>query len=75
MARLNAGDTVQVTVSAPSRYHPLARGVLRRHRSVIDSDGALSGFGARGTVLWTIETSEGSTFEVPETLLTKVEEE
>jgi hypothetical protein len=75
MARLKSGDTVQVTVSAPSRYHPLARGVLRRHRMVAEPEGGLSGIGAGGTVLWMIETSEGSTFEVPETLLAKVEEE
>jgi hypothetical protein len=74
MPRLKSGDTVQVTVNAPSRYHPLARGVLRRHRLTVEPEGP-AGIGAGGTVLWTIETSEGSTFEVPETLLAKVEEE
>jgi hypothetical protein len=75
MARLSVGDTVQVAVNAPSRYHPLARGVLRRHRLTAEPEGGLSGVGAGGTVLWLIETSEGSTFEVPETLLAKIEEE
>ena len=75
MPRFKSGDTVQVTVSAPSRYHPLARGVLRRHRMAVEPDSGMSGVGAGGTVMWMIETSEGSTFEVPETLLAKVEEE
>ncbi len=66
---------MQVTVSAPPRYHPLARGVLRRHRLTAEPEGGLSGVGSGGTVLWTIETSEGSTFEAPEPLLAKVEEE
>lgn len=73
--RLKAGDTVQVAVNAPPQYHPLARGVLRRHRTALAEDGTASATGSGIDVLWTVETSEGSTFEVPETLLTKAESE
>jgi hypothetical protein len=71
MSKLVQGQAVQVLANAPSRYHPLARGVLRRSRMVVDEDS----LGAANAVIWTVETSEGSTFEVPETLLAKVEEE
>jgi hypothetical protein len=74
MSQLMQGDTVQVVVNAPSRHHPLARGVLKRSRVVTDDD-ALAGAGGRSVVMWTVETSEGSTFEVPEVYLAKVEEE
>lgn len=75
MPKLNTGDTVQVAVNAPARYHPLARGVLRRQRTVLDQDGSLAAFGSGNTVLWTVETSEGSTFEVPEALIARIEDE
>jgi hypothetical protein len=75
MPRLKAGETIQVAVNAPARYHPLARGVLRRFRLVAEQDGAMAGIGAANAVMWTIETSEGSIFEVPETLLARVDEE
>ena len=67
------GNTVQVVVNAPSRYHPLARGVLRRSR--LAADDALGGLGGASTVLWTVETSEGKAFEVPEAYLARIEEE
>ena len=73
MSKLTQGDTVQVLVNAPSRYHPLARGVLRRSRMVVED--ALGGLSGANTVLWTVETSEGRTFEAPEAFLSRIEEE
>jgi hypothetical protein len=73
MSRLAQGQTVQVLANAPARYHPLARGVLRRSRAVADDP--LGGLGGADTVLWTVETSEGSVFEVPEVFLVRVEGE
>jgi hypothetical protein len=75
LSKVKTGDTVQVAVNAPARYHPLARGVLRRQRVVLDQEGSLTAFGSGNTVLWTVETSEGSTFEVPKTLLARIEDE
>jgi hypothetical protein len=72
VSRLAAGETVQVVVNAPSRYHPLARGVLRRSRVVADD---VAGLGGSSTVLWTVETSEGKVFEAPEAYLARIEEE
>ncbi|HEX2117133.1 MAG TPA: hypothetical protein VHM01_22230 [Alphaproteobacteria bacterium] len=73
MSRLSPGQAVQVLVNAPARYHPLARGVLRRSRVVTDDP--LGGLGGANTVLWTVETSEGATFEAPEVYLARIEEE
>ena len=73
MSRLVAGETVQVLVNAPSRYHPLVRGVLRRSRMVADD--ALGALGGANTVLWTVETAEGKSFEAPEAYLARIEEE
>jgi hypothetical protein len=73
MTRFAAGQAVQVVVNAPSRYHPLARGVLRRSRMVTDD--ALGGLGGSNTVIWTIETSESTVFEVPEAYLSRIDEE
>ena len=70
MSRLAQGETVQVVVNAPSGYHPLARGVLRRSRMVTDD-----ALGGGNTVVWTVETSEGTTFEAPEAYLARIEEE
>jgi hypothetical protein len=72
MSKLASGETVQVVVSAPSRFHPLTRGVLRRSRIVTDD---VAGTGGTSTVLWSVETSEGKTFEIPEAYLARIEEE
>jgi len=72
MSKFTSGDTVQVVVSAPSRFHPLTRGVLRRSRMVTDD---IAGTGGTTTLLWSVETSEGKTFEIPEAYLTRIEEE
>lgn len=72
MGRLAPGETVQVVPGAPSRFHPLTRGVLRRSRMVTDD---VAGTGGSSTVLWSVETSEGKTFEIPEAYLARVQEE
>jgi hypothetical protein len=72
MSRLAPGETVQVVVSAPSRFHPLTRGVLRRSRVVTED---LAGTGVTSTVLWSVETSEGKAFEIPEAYLARIEDE
>ena len=73
MSRFAAGQAVQVVVNAPSRCHPLSRGMLRRSRLALDD--ALGGIGGADAVLWTVETSEGTVFEVPEAYLARIEEE
>jgi hypothetical protein len=72
MSRLAPGETVQVVVNAPARFHPLARGVLRGSRVVTDD---VAGLGGTSTVLWTVETAEGKAFEAPEAYLARIEEE
>ncbi|MBF0503112.1 MAG: hypothetical protein HQM09_23500 [Candidatus Riflebacteria bacterium] len=74
MVEIDYGDTVEIKVDAPSPFQPRLRVSTCGFRIVENQVEAQAVGFAIGTRLWLVEKGDGSSFEIPEEFIEKVDE-